>query len=391
MKRIFLIVLDSVGIGEARDASDFGDCGANTLRSVCRSGGAKLDNLCKMGLGNIDGIDFLSRTDSPTASFCRLSEASAGKDTTVGHWEIAGHISKTPLRTFPNGFPADFLDEFSRRVGRGILCNKPYSGTEVIKDYGREHLASGDLIVYTSADSVFQIAAHKSKVSLDELYSICRTAREMLTGELSVGRVIARPFEGEYPDFNRCAGRHDYSIEPPVIMMPDVIKQTGLSSIAVGKIADIFNMRGFTEMLPTSSNKDGMEQTLKIAKKDFSGLCFVNLVDFDSSWGHRRDPKGYAEGLDEFDAWLASLTELLTEDDALMITADHGCDPCFTKTTDHTREDVPLIIYSKGLIPEDFGRRNSFSDIAATVYALLGIDEQCCGSTIELKRKGNAL
>ena len=391
MKRVFLVVLDSVGIGEAADASAFGDCGANTLKSACLVGGARLDNLCKMGLGNIDGVDFLPKTDRPTASYCRLSEASAGKDTTVGHWEIAGHISKTPLRTFPNGFPEDFLNEFSKRVGRGILCNKPYSGTEVIKDYGREHLESGDLIVYTSADSVFQIAAHKSRVSLDELYSICRIAREMLTGELSVGRVIARPFEGEYPDFKRSAGRHDYSIEPPVIMMPDVVKQKGLSSIAVGKIADIFNMRGFTEMIPTASNLDGMEQTLKIAKKDFCGLCFVNLVDFDSSWGHRRDPKGYAEGLSEFDAWLPSLTELLTEDDVLMITADHGCDPCFTKTTDHTRENVPLIIYSKGFIPEDLGKRNSFSDIAATVYSLLSIDEKCCGSAIELKRKGNAL
>ena len=391
MKRVFLVVLDSVGIGEAADASAFGDCGANTLKSACLVGGAKLDNLCEMGLGNIDGIDFLPKADCPTASYCRLSEASAGKDTTVGHWEIAGHISKTPLRTFPNGFPEEFLKEFSKRVGRGILCNKPYSGTEVIKDYGRDHLASGDLIVYTSADSVFQIAAHKSKVSLDELYSICRTAREMLTGELSVGRVIARPFEGEYPDFKRSAGRHDYSIDPPVIMMPDVVKQKGLSSIAVGKIADIFNMRGFTEMIPTASNRDGMEQTLKIAKKDFCGLCFVNLVDFDSSWGHRRDPKGYAEGLSEFDAWLPSLTELLTEDDVLMITADHGCDPRFTKTTDHTRENVPLIIYSKGFIPENLGKRNSFSDIAATVYSLLSIDEKCCGSAIELKRKGNAL
>ena len=385
-------MLDSVGIGNAPDASDFGDSGANTMKRISSSKEFNIPNLISLGLGNIDGVDYLGSADAPLATVARLVEKSRGKDTTVGHWELMGIVSEYPMPTYPDGFPDEVIDEFVKRCSLdGVLANKPYSGTVVIDEFGEEHMRTGKPIVYTSADSVFQIAAHKSKVSLDELYSICRTAREMLTGELAVGRVIARPFEGEYPDFNRCAGRHDYSIEPPVIMMPDVIKQTGLSSIAVGKISDIFNMRGFTEMLPTSSNKDGMEQTLKIAKKDFSGLCFVNLVDFDSSWGHRRDPKGYAEGLDEFDAWLASLTELLTEDDVLMITADHGCDPCFTKTTDHTREDVPLIIYSKGLIPEDFGRRNSFSDIAATVYALLGIDEQCCGSAIELKRKGNAL
>ena len=388
MERIFLIILDSVGIGGANDASDFGDEGANTLKSVCQIGGARLDNLCRMGLGNIDGIDFLPKTDSPIASYGRLVEASAGKDTTVGHWEIAGHISKEPLKTFPDGFPKEFLDEFSKRVGRGILCNKPYSGTEVIKDFGREHLISGDLIVYTSADSVLQIAAHKSVVSLDELYSICETAREMLAGELSVGRVIARPFEGEYPDFRRSVGRHDYSIEPPVTMMPDIVKENGFSSIAVGKIADIFNNRGFTEAIPTVSNNDGMEKTLEVAKKNFKGLCFVNLVDFDSSWGHRRDPKGYANGLTEFDRWLPRLTEMLSSNDVLIISADHGCDPCFTKTTDHTRENVPILIYSKGLIPENIGNRDSFSDIAATVYSLLDIDATSCGRAIDLKRKG---
>lgn len=388
MERIFLIVLDSVGIGGAVDAADFGDEGANTLRSACQIGGAELKNLCRMGLGNIDGIDFLEKSGSPVASYGRLSEASAGKDTTVGHWEIAGHISKEPLMTFPDGFPKEFLDEFSKKVGRGILCNKPYSGTEVIKDFGREHIASGDLIVYTSADSVLQIAAHKSVVSLEQLYSICKTAREMLTGKLSVGRVIARPFEGEYPDFKRSVGRHDYSIEPPVIMMPDIIKANGLSSIAVGKIADIFNNRGFTEAIPTVSNKDGMEKTIEIAKKNFKGLCFVNLVDFDSLWGHRRDPKGYADGLTEFDRWLPRLTEFLSQNDLLIITADHGCDPCFTKTTDHTREDVPIIIYSKGLKSENIGKRNSFSDIAATVYSLLDIDATSCGRAIKLKIKG---
>lgn len=388
MKRIFLIVLDSLGIGGADDADLFGDGGANTLKSVCLVGGAKPKNLCFMGLGNIDGIDFLEKTADPKASFGRITEASAGKDTTVGHWEIAGHISKEPLKTFPNGFPKEFLDEFSTRVGRGVLCNKPYSGTEVIKDFGREHLESGDLIVYTSADSVFQIAAHKSVVSLDELYSVCKVAREMLVGDMSVGRVIARPFEGEYPDFKRSEGRHDYSIEPPALMMPDIIKAQGFSSISVGKISDIFNGRGFTEAIPTVSNKDGMEKTLEIAKKDFRGLCFVNLVDFDSAWGHRRDPAGYADGLDEFDAWLPKLTEHLSFDDVLIITADHGCDPCFEKTTDHTRENVPVIIYSKGLEPENIGKRNSFSDIAATVYSLLGIDADSCGRAISLKRKG---
>ena len=385
MKRVFLIVLDSMGIGHAPDAEKFGDLGAFTLKSAYSTGYCRLDNLHRMGLGNVEGLEFLGKTDTPTASCGRMHEASMGKDTTIGHWEIAGHISKKPLPVFPDGFPQDFLDEFSRKVGRGVLCNKPYSGTEVIKDFGREHIKSGDLIVYTSADSVFQIAAHTSVVPLAELYSICEIARDMLKGELAVGRVIARPFEGEYPEFRRTSGRHDYSLEPPVRMLPDAVKENGLSSIAVGKIADVFNGRGFTEAIPTVSNSDGMEKTLGLARREFSGLCFVNLVDFDSLWGHRRDPRGYAEGLEAFDMRVGELIEELFDDDVLMITADHGCDPAFDKTTDHTREDIPLIVYSKGLIPRKIENRKSFADIGATVCQLLGVEFECDGEAICLK------
>ncbi len=387
MKRVFLIVLDSLGIGGALDSAAFGDDGACTLKSVYSTGRARLDNLCKLGLGSIQGIDFLPKTDAPAASYGRVCEASAGKDTTIGHWEIGGYISSRPLPTFPNGFPKDILDAFSKRVGRGVLCNKPYSGTAVINDYGEEHLRTGSLIVYTSADSVFQIAAHTSKVSLDELYSICETAREILVGDMGVGRVIARPFSGEVGSFYRTADRRDYSLEPPVMMLPDAVKESGYDSIAVGKTVDIFAGRGFTEVYRTHSNREGMEICSSLAERDFYGLCFVNLVDFDSMWGHRRDALGYAEGLSEFDGWLGGFIERLSDDDALIITADHGCDPCFTKTTDHTRENVPLILYSKGLVPRDMGMLRTFADIGATAAWLLGVELTSDGSVIETENK----
>lgn len=387
MKRVFLIVLDSMGIGEARDAESFGDTGSNTFRSIWNTGKAKLDNLREMGLGNIEGLDFIGKTDIPSASYARLCEASMGKDTTIGHWEISGHISNKPLPTFPDGFPADFLENFSRKVGRGVICNKPYSGTDVIKDYGEEHIRSGKLIVYTSADSVFQIAAHTSVVPLEELYGICETAREMLCGDLGVGRVIARPFAGDSPDFYRTADRRDFSLEPPVEMLPDAVRNAGKASVAVGKIVDIFAGRGFTESVRTHSNKEGMELAFEYAGKDFSGLCFVNLVDFDTLWGHRRDAEGYARGLSEFDTWLGGFLPMLGEGDALIITADHGCDPKFCKTTDHTREDVPLLLYSKSVFPENFGVRDTFADIAATVSDMLGADFTCDGTALELKKR----
>ena len=388
MKRVFLIVLDSVGIGQARDAADFGDEGAHTLKSAYGTGKMKLSNLCRMGLGNIEGLDFLGTTQTPTASVGRVREASMGKDTTIGHWEIAGHISSAPLPVFPNGFPEEFLEEFSKRVGRGVLCNKPYSGTKVIADYGEEHLSGGSLIVYTSADSVFQIAAHTDKVTLSELYSICETAREMLCGDLGVGRVIARPFAGKAPDFYRTADRRDFSLEPPNALLPDAVRSAGLTAISVGKIIDIFAGRGFDKAIRTHSNEEGMKVTAELASEEFSGLCFVNLVDFDMLWGHRRDPEGYAEGLEAFDRWLGDFADSLTEEDALIITADHGCDPSFLKTTDHTREDVPLIIYSKGLVPTALGTLDTFADIGATAAKLLGVELKRDGRAVSLSKKG---
>ena len=389
MKRVFLIVLDSVGIGKAVDAAAFGDEGAFTLKSVYETGKLNLPNLCAMGLGNIEGLAFLGVASAPTASVARVREASMGKDTTIGHWEIAGHISKKPLPTFPEGFPKAFLDELSRRIGREFLCNRPYSGTAVIRDFGEEHIKSGKLIVYTSADSVFQIAAHTDIVPLSELYSICEVAREMLCGELSVGRVIARPFSGSAPDFYRTADRRDYSLEPPVKMLADVVQSAGLETVSVGKIIDIFAGRGFDRAYRTHSNKEGMERTAELAKESFSGLCFVNFVDFDMLWGHRRDPLGYAAGLCEFDLWLGDFINLLNKDDALIITADHGCDPAFAKTTDHTREDVPLLIYSKGLLPKNYGTLNTLADIGATAAVLLGVSFGCDGRAMELSKKEN--
>ena len=381
-KRVFLMVLDSVGIGSAKDAAAFGDEGAFTLRSAYGTGQLRLGHLLRLGLGNIEGLSFLGTTPSPAASVARLREASAGKDTTIGHWELAGYVSKTPLPTFPHGFPKSFLEEFSQRVGRGILCNLPYSGTKVIRDYGEEHLRTGDLIVYTSVDSVFQVAAHTDVVPLEELYAICETAREMLRDELGVGRVIARPFVGSASEFRRTADRRDYSLLPPDGLLPQRVAEAGLASLSVGKIVDIFAGKGVTESYRTHSNEEGMAETLRLAKTEFCGLCFTNLVDFDTLWGHRRDPIAYAQGLTAFDTWLGGFLECLTEEDVLMITADHGCDPCYAATTDHTREDVPLILYGKGMSPKNYGTRETFSDVAATAAALLGISMTCDGRSL---------
>ncbi|MBQ9086944.1 MAG: phosphopentomutase [Clostridia bacterium] len=372
-KRVFLIVLDSVGIGDAPDAEAFGDVGTHTLRGAYRTGLLDIPNLRRLGLCRIDGLSFLGEGTPSVGAVARLREASRGKDTTIGHWELAGHISQEPLPTFPEGFPRDFLEKFSRRVGRGFLCNRPYSGTKVISDYGEEHLRTGKLIVYTSADSVFQIAAHEDAVPLEELYRICETAREMLTGKLGVGRVIARPFTGKAPHFTRTENRRDYSLEPPRGLLPERVLESGMESVAVGKIGDIFAERGFSRILRTHSNQEGMARTEELMREDFSGLCFVNLVDFDMLWGHRRDAEAYARGLSEFDMWLGSLLPLLGKEDLLMITADHGCDPTFLATTDHTREDVPLIVYAHDLAPTNFGIRESFSCVGATVESLLGL------------------
>ncbi len=380
MKRVFLIVLDSVGAGFLPDAASFGDEGANTLKTVSSSPFFKADNMRSLGLGNIDGLDFLVPVENPRGAYGKIAEASAGKDTTIGHWEIAGVISKTPLPTYPNGFPKEILDEFSRQTGRGVLCNKPYSGTEVIKDYGEEHLKTGALIVYTSADSVFQIAAHEDLVPPEKLYEYCRIARKILTGKHGVGRVIARPFIGKPGSFTRTANRHDFSIDPPAPTLLDAISGVGKDVIAVGKITDIFNKKGVTESIFTHGNAEGMQVTLDLGDRDFDGLCFVNLVDFDMLYGHRNDIEGYAKALTAFDTWLPSFLQKLGDEDMLFITADHGCDPGYP-TTDHTREYIPLLVYGKHVAPVNLGVGSTYSSIAATIAEYLGVDFKPVGKS----------
>ena len=380
MKRIFLFVLDSCGIGAMPDSEAFGDIGVNTLRSCAASEKFHIPNMIAAGLGNMDGIDYLPKTDAPTGAVARLQEASMGKDTTIGHWEIAGVVSPRALPTYPEGFPQEVLDAFEKATGRGCLCNLPYSGTDVIRDYGQQQLDTGKWIVYTSADSVFQVAAHEEFIGLEELYDACHKAREILRGEHGVGRVIARPFVGDsVSGFKRTANRHDYSLEPPAKTMLDAIKEAGMDSIAVGKIHDIFAGYGDTEYVYNKSNTNGMEHAMHYAGKDFHGLCFVNLVDFDMLYGHRRDIDGYANALTEFDTWLGDFMKQLKEDDLVMITADHGCDPAYTATTDHTREYVPLLILGKAVKPVNLGTRVGFADIAATVTDLLGVGYETTG------------
>ncbi len=370
MKRVFLIVLDSFGIGAAPDAADFGDSGANTLASIAKTGKLNAKNLISLGLGNIEGVSAVDKNPNHTATVARLRELSKGKDTTTGHWEIAGIVSEKAMPTYPNGFPDDVIEEFEKRVGRKTICNKPYSGTDVIRDYGKEHLETGKLIVYTSADSVFQIAAHVDKVPLETLYSYCKIAREMLVGEHGVGRVIARPFSGKAPEFKRTADRRDFSLLPPVDTMNDKLKASGLDVIGVGKIGDIFAMKGITETYPTHSNAEGMEMTLKLAEKDFDGLCFINLVDFDMLYGHRQDADGYAEAISRFDKWLEEFIPKMKDEDILIITADHGCDPS-DQSTDHTREHVPFLMYGNSVKPENLGTIDGFSFIGETVTKYL--------------------
>ena len=382
MKRIFLIVLDSFDIGAMKDSESFGDVGVNTLASCATSDKLNIPNMIAAGLGNIEGVSCLPKTDAPIGAYARLTESSMGKDTTIGHWEIAGVISPDPLPTYPNGFPEEVLKAFEEATGRGCLCNLPYSGTDVIRDYGQEHLDTGKWIVYTSADSVFQVAAHEEFIPLEELYDACHKARKILRGKHGVGRVIARPFVGDSVNgFKRTSNRHDYSLEPPRDTMLDAIKAAGLDSIAVGKIHDIFAGFGDTEYVYNKSNANGMEHTTNYAKKDFRGLCFVNLVDFDMVYGHRRDIDGYANALTEFDAWLGGFLKDLKEDDLVMITADHGCDPAYTATTDHTREYVPLLVLGKAVKPVNLGTRRSFADIAATVTELLGVEYDTPGES----------
>ena len=382
MKRVFLFVLDSCGCGEMPDAAKFGDYGVNTLKSCSTSDKLNIPNLLAYGLGNIDSVDYLPSTDCPKGAVARLTETSMGKDTTIGHWEIAGIVSENPLPTYPNGFPEELLKPFREATGRGVLANAPWSGTEVINKYGEEHMKTGDLIVYTSADSVFQIAAHEDLVPPEQLYEYCRIARKLLVGKHGVGRVIARPFIGNAEEgFKRTSNRHDFSLEPPAKTMLDAIKEAGLDSLAVGKIYDIFAGQGTTEHVYTKGNTDGLEKTMGYADREFKGLCFINLVDFDMQYGHRRNIDGYALALNEFDGWFAKFMEKMGEDDIVMITADHGCDPAYTATTDHTREYVPLLIAGKKVKPVNLGTRKSFADIAATVTELLGVDYQTPGTS----------
>lgn len=380
MKRVFLIVLDSCGIGEMPDCAGFGDENCNTLKRISSSTLFSAENLLKSGLGNIDGVNYLEKSDAPLSAVARMTEKSKGKDTTIGHWEIAGVVSQKALPTYPDGFPQDVLDEFSRRTGRGVLCNKPYSGTDVIRDFGRRHVETGDLIVYTSADSVFQIAAHESVVPPEKLYEYCRIAREILCGENAVGRVIARPFEGEYPDFRRTSNRHDFSLEPPKETLLDALVKNGKTVYAIGKIYDIFAGKGVSEYVFTTSNTDGMSKTLEAVQKDFEGLCFVNLVDYDMLYGHRQDVDGYAKAFAEFDGWLPSFIKKMKDDDVMMITADHGCDPGDSHT-DHTREYTPLVVCGKKIKPVNLGTRQSFADIAATVAEYLDTQYECDGES----------
>ena len=382
-KRVFIIVLDSFGVGAAPDAADFGDAGADTLASCAGTGKLCVPNMQKLGLFNIDGVSSGEKIGEPSGAYLRISERSKGKDTTTGHWEISGLVSEKPFPTFPDGFPQEVIEKFSAATGRGVLCNKPYSGTKVIADYGEEHLKTGDLIVYTSADSVFQIAAHESIVPPEQLYEYCRMAREILTGKYAVGRVIARPFEGEYP-FTRTPRRHDFSLVPPKDTMLDCLSRQGYDVIGVGKIYDIFAGKGLTKYVRDIGNLCDMSHTASFQSIPFHGLCFTNLVDFDMSFGHRRDPEGYALALNEFDVWLGGFMEKMLPDDVLVITADHGCDPCYTGT-DHTREYIPVLISGAGIKPGNLGTRACFGDIGATVLELLGAEGKLDGESFANK------
>ena len=380
-KRIFLMVMDSFGIGGAKDAERFGDLGSDTLRSLIRTEGFEAPTLGSLGLFHIEGVDRALAKGEPVGAYGRLCEQSEGKDSTIGHWEIAGIRSDDPLPTYPNGFPKEIIEEFERRMGRRVICNKPYSGTEVIKDYGKEHLETGALIVYTSVDSVMQIAAHGDIVPLEELYRYCEIGREMLTGAHCVGRVIARPFTGEWP-FTRTSGRHDYSAIPPKTTVLDLLKANGFDTIAVGKINDIYAGVGISEAIRTASNEEGMSVAYSLLERDFNGLCFVNFVDFDTVYGHRRNTRGYAEAVMKLDTWLAGFIADMREDDILMITADHGCDPMYTGT-DHTRENVPILVYGKEVKPGNLGVRESFSDVAATVADIFEIPYDLNGESFK--------
>lgn len=366
MKRVFWIVADSLGIGAQPDAALYGDAGADTFRSVCESDRLYIPTLEALGLRCAHG-----ERGSPIGVYGKLTEKSAGKDTVTGHWEMCGVVSERAFPTYPDGFPPEVLEPFCKEIGKEVLCNKPYSGTKVLEDYGEEHLRTGFPIVYTSADSVFQIAAHTAVTDVQELYRYCRIARQILQGEHAVGRVIARPFAGEYP-FTRTGDRRDFSLPPPKETVPDCLKNAGLDVLAVGKIGDIFCMQGITEHFATHNNAEGMRILGELLRRNFHGLCYANLVDFDMLYGHRRDVDGYAAALTALDAFLAEFLPKLGDEDLLIVTGDHGCDPAF-HGTDHTREYVPMLAYNKNWTPRNIGTRETFADLGASVAEALGV------------------
>ncbi|MDY3121731.1 phosphopentomutase [Suipraeoptans intestinalis] len=381
--RVFLIVLDSFGVGNAPDAADFDDAGSNTLKSIAANEAYRTPCMNRIGLGKIDGVDYLPSPEKTEGACGRLTEASRGKDTTIGHWEIAGLISREPLPTYPDGFPEEILEEFTRVTGRGVLCNKPYSGTDVIRDFGAEHMETGKLIVYTSADSVFQIAAHEEIVPIEELYRYCEEARKILTGKHGVGRVIARPFVGEPGNFQRTANRHDYSLLPPRDTMLDALLEAGYDTYGIGKIYDIFAGKGIAHTQRIQNNVDGMEKAIEMLQQDFNGICFVNLVDFDMVYGHRNDIEGYARAATVFDEQLETFIADMKEEDILMITADHGCDPGF-KGTDHSREQVPFLAYGRQIRENvNLGTRSTFADIAATILDIFQVNNIADGTSFK--------
>ena len=377
--RVFLIVMDSFGIGYAADADEYGDVGSNTLASVYKNPRFCAPNLAKLGLFNIDGVSVGEKQQNPIASFAKMQELSVGKDTTFGHWEIAGVINKKPMPLYPNGFSQSIIEKIKAATGRGVLCNKQYSGTQVILDYGEEHIRTGDLIVYTSADSVLQIAAHESVIAVDELYEVCQKVREIMQGDDAVGRIIARPFVGRYPDFVRTANRKDFCLPAPKDTILDVLSREGLDTKAVGKISDIFSGRGIDESVHIENNAEGMDVTINYLDKRFDGLCFVNLVDFDSIYGHRNNVDGYAAAVSEFDVRLGEFLEEMSQNDILFITADHGCDPCF-KGTNHTREYTPMLVYGKKIKNGvNLGTRRGFCDIGKTICDVFGVKNDLDG------------
>ena len=382
IQRVFWMIADSFGIGNAPDAEDFGDEGADTMRSCMNSGALAVPTMASLGLFHIEGVCDCPPKFQPIGCYGRMQERSAGKDTTIGHWELCGVHSPSPLPTYPNGFPNEVIDALKTAFKRDILCNLPYSGTEVIRDYGQQHLNTGALIVYTSADSVLQIAAHEDKVPVEELYHYCEIARKIMSGKHGVGRVIARPFIGdEQHGFVRTAHRHDYSLRPPTPTVLDALTETGLTTIGVGKIHDIFAGQGIQRTIRTEDNADGLTKTLALMEEDFHGLCFVNLVDFDMIFGHRRDVYGYTQALNTMDTALNTIIKQLRDTDVLVLTADHGCDPTF-RGTDHTRETVPLLVYGPLLQNGvNLGTRNSFADAGKTIADLLNVSAAVHGTS----------